>query len=159
MTSTVWNEITYPNFNGCTESSFRIANISPRTRELKYNYFNIIGLAQYIYIYNLVALNYQNCVVMACHFSAPRQYRRQCWLIVNWTSGNKFQYDLHQSTTILILKYDFEYIVCKMTAILSRPQCINHASNHKHTETHSVCLINCPNGSLKISRHIHTLHL
>ena len=52
----------------------------------------------------------------------------QCWNIINWTLGNKFQWNCHQNTTIFIQENAFEYVVWKMAVILSQPQCVN-----KHT--------------------------
>ena len=44
----------------------------------------------------------------------------QCWLVLNWTIGNKFQWNLIKNTTIQGEKSD--NVVCKMAAILFRPQ-------------------------------------
>ena len=46
-------------------------------------------------------------------------------LIFYWTFGNKFQWNLNQTTSILMKENAFELIVCEMTAILSQPQCVN----------------------------------
>ena len=32
----------------------------------------------------------------------PSHYMNQCWLIVNWTTRNKFQWNLNQNTTVFI---------------------------------------------------------
>ena len=53
-------------------------------------------------------------------------YLNQCWNIVNWTLGNKLQWDLYQNLNIFIQENAFENVVWKMAAILSRPQCDNH---------------------------------
>ena len=56
----------------------------------------------------------------------PRHYLNQWWNIVNWTLGNKFQWNFHQNTTIFI--HVFENVVCGMVSILYRPQYIKPSS-------------------------------
>ena len=60
------------------------------------------------------------------HWPAPSYYLNQCWNIVNWALGNKFQWNFNQNTTFFIEENGFEYVVWKLTAILSRPQCVNN---------------------------------
>ena len=50
----------------------------------------------------------------------PSHYLNQCWVIVNWTLRNKFQWNINQNTKLFIHEKASENIVCKMTAILSR---------------------------------------
>ena len=50
----------------------------------------------------------------------PRHYLNQCWVIVNCTLRNKFQWNFNQNTKLFIHEKASENIVCKMTAILSR---------------------------------------
>ena len=57
-------------------------------------------------------------------WSAPSHYLNQCWNIVNWTLGNKLQWNLNRNTNIFIQENAFESVVCQMAAILSRPQCV-----------------------------------
>ena len=51
------------------------------------------------------------CISKLCHhwfrwwlgaWSAPTHYLNQCWYIVNWTLGNKFQWNLNQNTIIFM---------------------------------------------------------
>ena len=54
--------------------------------------------------------------------------RRQaiiCTNIINWTLGNKFQWNFSRNYNIFIQEKVFESVVCKMAAILTRPQCVN----------------------------------
>ena len=44
---------------------------------------------------------------------------------MNWTIGNKNQWNLNRNSNIFIQENAFEYIVWKMAAILSRPQYVN----------------------------------
>ena len=44
--------------------------------------------------------------------------------IVNWTLWNKFQWNFNRNSNIFIQENAFENIVCEMSAILSRPQCV-----------------------------------
>ena len=48
----------------------------------------------------------------------------QCWNIVNWTLGNKPQWNFNRNSNIFIQENEFESVVWKMAAILSRPQCV-----------------------------------
>ena len=49
-----------------------------------------IKLSQHLFRQRLVA------------WPAPSHYLNQCWNIVNWTLGNKFQWNFHQNTAIFI---------------------------------------------------------
>ena len=49
----------------------------------------------------------------------------QCWMIVNWTLGDKRQWNFKQNTKFFIHENAFENIVCKMVAILSRGRWVN----------------------------------
>ena len=40
-------------------------------------------------------------------------YLNQCWLIVNWTLGNKFQWNLNRNYIIFIQEKPFENVVCQ----------------------------------------------
>ena len=57
-----------------------------------------------------------------------KNYLNQCWNIVNWTIGNKLQWNFNRYSNIFIQENAFENVVCKMVAIFSRPQCVNHIS-------------------------------
>ena len=61
---------------------------------------------------------------------APSHDLNQCWDILNWTLGNKIQWNLNRYSNIFIQENGFENIVWKMAAILSRPQCINALFNN-----------------------------
>ena len=56
----------------------------------------------------------------------PSHYLNQCWIIVNWTRANVFQWNFNQNTTIFIEECAYENVVCKISAILSQPQCVKH---------------------------------
>ena len=43
---------------------------------------------------------------------APNRW--QCWLIVDWTLGNKFQWNLNRNSYIFIQENAIEYIVCQI---------------------------------------------
>ena len=49
--------------------------------------------------------------------------------MVNWTPGNKFQWNLNRNLCIFIQENAFENIVCKIAAILSLPQCVDKRSH------------------------------
>ena len=52
-------------------------------------------------------------------------YLMQCWNIVNWTHGNKLQWNLNQNLYIFIQENASENVVCEIAAILSRGTWIN----------------------------------
>ena len=56
---------------------------------------------------------------ICCH------YLNQCWNIVNWTPGNKIQWNFNQNSYIFIQGSAFKNGVWKMAAILSWPWCVN----------------------------------
>ena len=55
----------------------------------------------------------------------PSHHLNQCWNIVNWTHGNKFQWNLYRTPNISIQENALENVGWKMSAILSWPQCVN----------------------------------
>ena len=57
---------------------------------------------------------------------APSHYLNHCWNIVNWTLGNKLQWNLNRNSNIFIQENAFENNVCEMASILSWPQCVNY---------------------------------
>ena len=79
---------------------------------------------------------------MACR-TAPSHYLNQCWNIVKWIIGNKLQWNFNRNSDIFIQENAFESIVCEMTAILSRPQCVNikmppHQCRNPHVKDKTV---------------------
>ena len=50
--------------------------------------------------------------------------RRPSWNIVNWTLGNKGQWNLNRNSCIFIQENAFKNGVRKKAAILSRPECV-----------------------------------
>ena len=50
-------------------------------------------------------------LLVAC--SAPSHYLNQCWLIVNWTPGNIFQWNLNQNSIIFIQENTVENVICQ----------------------------------------------
>ena len=65
-------------------------------------------------------------------YSASSYYLNQSWVIVNWTLRNKLQWKFNQNTNIFIQEnaYDNIYIVWKMAATLSRPQCVKTSGGY-----------------------------
>ena len=57
---------------------------------------------------------------MVFAYSAPSHYLSHCWYIVNWTLGNKLQWNSDQNTKLFIHKNESENIICEIAAILSR---------------------------------------
>ena len=50
-------------------------------------------------------------------------YLNRCWLFINWTLGNKFQWNFNQNTTVFMQYKGFVNVICKMAAILTWPHC------------------------------------
>ena len=44
--------------------------------------------------------------------SAPSRYLNQCWRIVNWSHGNKFQWNMNRNSVIFIQENAFENVFC-----------------------------------------------
>ena len=74
------------------------------------------------------------CISKLCHYwfrhwlvacLAPSNFLNWCWLAVNWTLGNKLQWNLNQNSKIFIHENAFACIICKMSAILSQSQWVN----------------------------------
>ena len=57
-------------------------------------------------------------------WTAPSHYLNHCRNIVNWTPENKLEWNLNRNLYIFIQENAFQIIVTKLTAILSRPQCV-----------------------------------
>ena len=55
----------------------------------------------------------------------PNHYLNQSWNVVNWILGNQLQWYLNHNSYIFIQENAFENVVWKISAILSRPQCVN----------------------------------
>ena len=62
--------------------------------------------------------------VMAFCWTLPSHYLNQC-LHLQWTFRNRLQWNLHPNTKLGSQDYAFENIICKMSAFLSRSQCVN----------------------------------
>ena len=62
------------------------------------------------------------CHIISTSCLVPNHLLRQCWLIVNWTTGNKFQLTLNKKKS---QENVFKNVVCKMVAIFFRSQCVN----------------------------------
>ena len=46
-------------------------------------------------------------------YSAPSHYLNQCWIIINWTLRNDFQWNFDQKTNVFIQEIAFENVVCQ----------------------------------------------
>ena len=62
---------------------------------------------------------------MACRLLAPSHYLNQCWFISKWNLRNKLQWNSNKDSNIFIQENAFEFVVWKMAAIFSWPQCVN----------------------------------
>ena len=83
------------------------------------------GRVTHIYVSKLSIIGSDKCL------SPGRcRYLNQCCNIVNWTVGNKLQWNLNRNSCIFIQESAFENVVCEMVAILSRPQCVNAADEY-----------------------------
>ena len=64
------------------------------------------------------------CVSQLITIVSDNDYLKQWWNIVIWTRGKKFKGNLNRNLYIFIQENAFENVVWKMSAILSRPQCV-----------------------------------
>ena len=70
---------------------------------------------------------------MACRLDGAKPLSEPTMDIVNWTLGNKLNWNLNRNVYVFIQENAFENVVWKMAAILSRPQCV------KMKELRHVC--------------------
>ena len=80
------------------------------------------GRATHICVSNLTTIGSDNGL-------SSRHYLNQCWNIINWTIGNKFQWNFNQNSIIFIHENISESAVCKMAFISSWSQCVNNLVN------------------------------
>ena len=73
-------------------------------------------------------------------WTAASHYLNQCWNIVNWILRNKLQWNFNRNSNIFIGENTFENVVCEMTVILSRPQCVNMESPNRCITDIDKCL-------------------
>ena len=72
--------------------------------------------------------------------STPSYYMTRCWNIVNYTFGNKFQWNFNQNLNSFIQENAFDNVICKIAAILSQPQCVQkfHQILKLHPVSHPI---------------------
>ena len=70
--------------------------------------------------------------IMVCRLFAPSHYPNQCGYIVNWTNGNKLQWNFNGNLYIFIQENAFETVVCEEAAILSRGRWVNYITWNYH---------------------------
>ena len=88
---------------------------------------------------------------MACRLSGAKPLSKPMLAYyINWTIGNKLQWNLNWNLHVFIQENGYENVVRKYSAILSRPQCVNFISN-KYTATTQAHLETFRNMSLLIS--------
>ena len=51
--------------------------------------------------------------VMGCRLFGPSHYLNQYWFIVNWTPGNKFQWNSDRNSIVFIQENASEIVVCQ----------------------------------------------
>ena len=56
---------------------------------------------------------------------APSYYLNQCWNFIDSNPRNKLQWNLQRNSYVFIPENAFENVVCDISAISSRPQCVN----------------------------------
>ena len=66
--------------------------------------------------------------LVAC--SMLNHYLNQCWPIVILTLKNTFLSNLNQNSTIFVKENAFQNGICKLTAILLKPQCVKSTLLH-----------------------------
>ena len=66
-------------------------------------------------------------IIFLVAWPALSHYLNQCWNIVNWTIGNKLQWNLNPNLYIFIQENAFEIVIRKLVAILSQPHCVKYS--------------------------------
>ena len=84
---------------------------------------------------------------VAC--SATSHYLNQWLNILNCTLGNKVQWNFDRNLYIFVHENEFQNVVWKMVAILSRPQCVNTFNTPKPTDTEVHHATYSPTGQVK----------
>ena len=79
---------------------------------------------------------------MVCRLDGAKPLSEPMIYIVNWILRNKLKWKYNRHSSISIHENAIESVVCKMAAILSRPQCVN--------ETCGYCV---PSDSIQIKLH------
>ena len=76
-----------------------------------------------------------------CTFPWLYHYLNQWCNIVNWTLGNKLQWNLNRNSNIFIEENTFENVVCEMLFISSRPQCVKGSLSSANLPVLVLCHI------------------
>ena len=63
-------------------------------------------------------------------YSTPNHYLNQSWHIVNWTLGNKLQWNFNRNSNVFIEENAFEDVVGEMAAIFSASVCLDACVRH-----------------------------
>ena len=61
---------------------------------------------------------------MACRLDGAKPLSEMMLDFFNWTLRNKLQWNFNRTSNIFIEENTFENVVCEMSSILSRPQCV-----------------------------------
>ena len=75
-----------------------------------------------------------------------RHYLNQCWVIVNWTLWDKFQWNFNQNAKLFIHENASEYIVCDMAAIFSMEDELTHWGRVTYICVSKLTIIGSDNG-------------
>ena len=100
-----WNE-----FEICT---FKIAVATPRGQWVNYSWARIKHM---VALWHHTASAIMVIIVSGNDGLSPGR-RKQCWLIICWILGNKFQRNLIKIHKIVFNKNAFENVVCKMATL------------------------------------------
>ena len=65
----------------------------------------------------------------------------QCWNIINWTPGNKLQWNFNQNTKLFIHENASENIVCEMVTILCGGRLVNVSNSTMLYSKHCIDVI------------------
>ena len=65
----------------------------------------------------------------------------QCWNIINWTPGNKLQWNFNQNTKLFIHENASENIVCEMVTILCGGRLVNVSNSTVLYSKHCIDVI------------------
>ena len=66
-------------------------------------------------------------------------FPNQCWRIVNWTPGNKLQWNFSQNSYIFIQENALQNVTCEMAVVLSPHQCVFNLERRQVTSQNTGC--------------------
>ena len=107
----------------CRNSSMATKSATNFTSKLDYGLWQLTSSSNLLIPSDASMRQWSRPSLLIAH-SVPSHYMDQWILISDWVTDTISQWHLNQYTAICVK--EFEHIVCKMAANLSRPQCVKN---------------------------------